>query len=198
MQQIRMKNRKDQILTVALAMLQQRGFDSFSYQDISKTLGITKASIHHHFPRKIDLGVALCESIKRWHDREYKRANAIQGSSLEKMDYYVNTALRKVCDIDMVCPLSSLHANIAILPEEMTRIIKQLDLEEINFIAALLQEGRDSGEFNFQGSVRAQAVLCVMIYKGALEYGRVHGNTIFQDAMQQLNTLLTSATGTDA
>lgn len=188
--QVRMKNRKDQILTVALSLLQKKGFDSFSYQDLSRELGITKASIHHHFPKKVDLGLALCESVKHWHDREYARARAIDGTSLQKMDYYINTALRKVCDIDMICPLSSLHADIGILPEEMTRVVKQLDQEEIEFIAELLQQGRDAGEFNFIGSVQAQAMLCVMIYKGALEYARVHGNDIFHDAMQQLNTLL--------
>ena len=188
--QVRMKNRKDQIITLALELLQTKGFDSFSYQDLSRELGITKASIHHHFPKKVDLGVALCESIKRWHDREYAKARAIDGGALDKMNYYINTALRKVCGIDKICPLSSLHSDMATLPAEMTRVMKKLDVEELEFMAELLQEGRDSGEFNFKGSVEAQAVLCVMIYKGALQYSRIHGDQIYIDAMQQLNILL--------
>ncbi|MCG8611460.1 MAG: TetR/AcrR family transcriptional regulator, partial [Pseudomonadales bacterium] len=51
-----MKNRKQQIVELGLSLLQTRGFESFSYQDLARELGITKASIHHHFPKKADLG----------------------------------------------------------------------------------------------------------------------------------------------
>ncbi|HIE19064.1 TPA: TetR/AcrR family transcriptional regulator, partial [Candidatus Bathyarchaeota archaeon] len=35
------------------------GYGGFSYSDLSKALGITKASIHHHFPSKEELGLAV-------------------------------------------------------------------------------------------------------------------------------------------
>lgn len=188
--QVRMKNRKDQIITVALELLQTKGFDSFSYQDLSRELGITKASIHHHFPKKADLGVALCESIQRWHDREYAKARAIEGGALDKMNYYINTSLRNACGVNKICPVSSLQSDMASLPEAMTCVMKKLDKEEIDFMAELLQEGRDSGELHFEGSIQAQALVCVMVYKGALQYSRVHGDDLYRDAMRQLNTLL--------
>ena len=42
-------DRKEQIVDMASELLQTRSFNSFSYQDLSERLGITKASIHHHF-----------------------------------------------------------------------------------------------------------------------------------------------------
>lgn len=39
----------------------ERGFDAFSYADLAAAVGIRKASIHHHFPRKADLALALVE-----------------------------------------------------------------------------------------------------------------------------------------
>ena len=45
--------RKDQILEVATELVQTRGYSAFSYQDLSDRLGITKASLHHHFPRSL-------------------------------------------------------------------------------------------------------------------------------------------------
>ena len=54
-------DRKQQILEIGLELLQTRGYASFSYADLSERLGITKASIHHHFPSKEDLGVALAQ-----------------------------------------------------------------------------------------------------------------------------------------
>ena len=46
--------------------MQVRGFNGFSYADIASELGITKASLHYHFPGKAELGEAL---IERYADR---------------------------------------------------------------------------------------------------------------------------------
>ena len=54
------------ILDTAEALLQVRGYNGFSYADISTELGITKAALHYHFPGKADLGLAL---ITRYADR---------------------------------------------------------------------------------------------------------------------------------
>src|ERR1700682_630937 len=52
------------ILDVAEQLAQTRGYNGFSYADIAAPLGVTKASLHYHFPSKADLGCAL---IERYH-----------------------------------------------------------------------------------------------------------------------------------
>lgn len=52
---------KTHILDIAEKLAKQRGFDGFSYRDISKIIGIKTAGIHYHFPAKDDLAVALIE-----------------------------------------------------------------------------------------------------------------------------------------
>lgn len=47
-----MENRKSQIIQVAISLIKEYGYDSFSYKDLSETVGITKATLHHHFPKK--------------------------------------------------------------------------------------------------------------------------------------------------
>ena len=59
-------DRKEQIIDTATELLQTRSFSSFSYQDLSERLGITKASIHHHFRSKKDLGKAVAD---RYHEQ---------------------------------------------------------------------------------------------------------------------------------
>src|SRR3712207_7018673 len=46
---------RDRLLDVAQELVQRVGANAMSYQDLSKALGITKASIHYHFPTKADL-----------------------------------------------------------------------------------------------------------------------------------------------
>src|SRR6516162_2979326 len=47
------------VLDAAEALVQVRGFNGFSYNDIAAELQITKASLHYHFATKADLGEAL-------------------------------------------------------------------------------------------------------------------------------------------
>ena len=49
------------ILDVAERLIQTRGFNGFSYADVSAAVGITKASLHYHFPTKADLGLSLVQ-----------------------------------------------------------------------------------------------------------------------------------------
>jgi len=55
---------KTALLDSAERAARRRGFDGFSYADLAKDMGIRKASIHHHFPTKAALSVAL---MKRYY-----------------------------------------------------------------------------------------------------------------------------------
>src|ERR1700760_3906786 len=57
---------RTRILDVAERLVQTRGFNGFSYADVANELGVTKASLHYHFPGKAELGEAL---IARYTDR---------------------------------------------------------------------------------------------------------------------------------
>jgi len=56
----------ERILDIAERLVQTRGFNNFSYADIATELGVTKASLHYHFPGKAELGQAL---IIRYSER---------------------------------------------------------------------------------------------------------------------------------
>jgi len=52
---------KTTLLNSAERAARTRGFDGFSYADLAADVGITKASIHHHFASKAVLAVALMQ-----------------------------------------------------------------------------------------------------------------------------------------
>ena len=66
------KDTREDILKIASALLQTRGFSAFSYWHIAETLKVKPAAIHYHFATKADLGVALIERFRaryrRWMD----------------------------------------------------------------------------------------------------------------------------------
>ena len=42
----------DSLIELTDTLIQQNGYQGFSYADLAKTLGIRKASIHYHFQTK--------------------------------------------------------------------------------------------------------------------------------------------------
>jgi TetR/AcrR family transcriptional repressor of nem operon len=54
------------ILDVAEQLAQTRGYNGFSYADVAAHLGVTKASLHYHFPPKAELGCALISRYRAW------------------------------------------------------------------------------------------------------------------------------------
>src|ERR1043165_7567954 len=74
------KDTRTAIMDAAQELIQRRGANAMSYQDISEAVGIRKASIHHHFPTKDDLIAAV---IERHADYAYGLMDEMFASKLD-------------------------------------------------------------------------------------------------------------------
>ena len=54
-------NQRNNILDVAERRMRMSGYNAVSFRDIAGEIGIKSASLHYHFPKKADLGLALVE-----------------------------------------------------------------------------------------------------------------------------------------
>ena len=71
-------NTRDHLVDLGEAAMRQNGYGGFSYAHLAKLAGIRKASIHHHFPAKADLGLAV---LDRYADRLITALNDIKATS---------------------------------------------------------------------------------------------------------------------
>jgi len=77
------------ILDTAEELAQTCGFNGFSYADIAERLGVTRASLHYHFPTKAELGRAL---IARYRERFVGKMEAIDRGGVKassRLKHYV-------------------------------------------------------------------------------------------------------------
>ncbi|MEO5888070.1 MAG: helix-turn-helix domain-containing protein, partial [Anaerolineales bacterium] len=63
---VRGTNTQRAILDLAESLLQDRGFNGFSYAHIASELNVENAAIHYHFRTKEALA---CAVVKRYRDR---------------------------------------------------------------------------------------------------------------------------------
>src|ERR1051326_5309076 len=79
----------DRILDVAERLVQTRGFNGFSYADIAVEVGITKASLHYHFPTKADLGRALVLRYTAAFQAALADIRATDGNAFAQLERYI-------------------------------------------------------------------------------------------------------------
>ena len=179
-------DRKDQILRVASELLQTRSFTSFSYQDLSDRLGITKASIHHHFPTKEDLLAALTERYRARQREKFAEADAKHPTPWGKLEAFLEAMTSIMHSGNKICPLGSLHSELNVLPDSTRNELKALFEFPKRWLASVLEEGRASGDMVFEGAASDRAVLILAAIQGALQIARAQGPKEFTAVVKQI------------
>jgi len=167
---------KTRILDVAQDLIQRRGSNAMSYQDISDVVGIRKASIHTHFPKKDDLLVAL---LDRYNDRFLRVVEGILASSDTP-----EVKLQRYCELfettlhngeNKVCMCAMLGAEVASLNHQFSDRLRDFYQANEAYLVLLLNAGRQDGSFRFNGDVQAMASLIFGLLEGGMLVARAQG-----------------------
>ncbi len=176
----------DRILDVAERLVQTRGFNGFSYADIAGPLGVTKASLHYHFPSKAELGRRL---VERYHERFFAHLDAIDrgaedgGAKLERYAGIYVEVLRE----DRMCLCGMLAADFETLPDAMKARVRAFFDANERWLAGTLDRGRRRKELSFHGAPEEAASLLVSSLEGAMLIARSHGDAArFERVVQRL------------
>ena len=175
-----------QILDAAERLVQERGFNGFSYADVARELGVTKAALHYHFASKADLGDAL---IDRYAERFFGALGVVDddgSDALAKLRSYAKI-YADVFQADRMCLCGMLAADYATLPDPMrARVVRFFDDNEV-WLSRVLNEGREAGTLRFQGAARRVARTLIGGLEGAMLVARpYHDLKRFRDAAELL------------
>ena len=177
---------KKLILDIAEDLLLDRGYNGFSYKDISTSLNIKNASIHYHFPAKTDLGVAI---IRRATKRFERWAGYIDGKDLpysKKLDEFFLLFKRFVEQNQQICLGGALETDFKTLPEEMQEETRLFISGTLSWLENFLAQGRKKGDFNFPGTAKDQALLMIACVQGVIQIVRVTTPSSFDGAVKQI------------
>jgi TetR/AcrR family transcriptional regulator, transcriptional repressor for nem operon len=170
------------ILDIAERLVQHRGFNGFSYADISAELGITKASLHYHYAGKAQLGEAL---VVRYADRFAAALAEIDVRAVPSIG-----KLRAYCDIyrtvlaeRRMCLCGMLAAEYDTLPEAIRKAVIAFFDQNEAWLADLLERNSKTGDIRLVGSSRQAARSIIATLEGAVLVSRPYGDTVLLDSV---------------
>ncbi len=165
----------EHILDVAQRLAQTRGFNGFSYAHIAAEVGITKASLHYHFPSKADLGRALVARYAKTFQGAVAEIAATDDDAPERLRRYVRI-YRQVLGADRMCLCGMFAAEYATLPEPVQEELRLFFDENERWLVGLLEDGRRRGTLKFDGSARDVAGLLTGALEGSMLLARSYGD----------------------
>ena len=176
----------ERTLDVAERLLQVRGFNGFSYADIAAELGVTKASLHYHFPTKAELGDAL---IARYSSRFADALGTIDRDTTnprDKLDAYVNI-YSEVLRGDRMCLCGMLAAEYETLPHSMAEAITQFFRENEAWLTRVVAQGQADGSLSNRVTPSDASQMLLSGLEGAMLIARTLGGLPrFQSSARRL------------
>lgn len=180
------ENQRQSILQVAEKLLKEKGYNGWSYQDISVAIGIKKASIHYYFPRKEDLGCALIEYYGEKSLAYLTQATRDLTTTKEKLWVFIELYGGVLKDPYAYCLCGMLAADLVTLPEKMQDTLKKSFVEQQGWVAQVLREGQTVE------SPEIEAAMIVGCLQGMLLMARLETNPskVFFDSATRFLTVI--------
>jgi TetR/AcrR family transcriptional repressor of nem operon len=184
---------KTRILDVAQDLIQRLGVNGMSYKDISDEIGIRKASVHTHFPKKDDLLVTL---LDRYNDLFLSVVDSIVASEESP-----EVKLRRYCGLyeatlssgeqDKACLYAMVGAELVSLNHPLVERVQAFYRNNEARLVDILTEGQQMGDFRFVGDPKVLAALMFSVLEGGMLVARVQGGAHqFRNVVEQLLTMV--------
>ena len=170
-------NTADEILACARTLIAAGGYNGFSYADIAAVVGIRKASIHHHYPSKVDLVKALVVNHRISTEQGLTNLEHAFSDPLEQLSAYVRYWEKCITDLSApFCICALLAGQLPVLPEEVALEVRSYFALLSRWMNATLAHGSQQGTISLNDTPEVEAELFIATVHGAMLSARAYGN----------------------
>ncbi len=185
----------EKILDTAQSLIVAGGYNGFSYADISAAIGIRKASIHHHFPTKVELVSVLVDRYRQQAEAGLNSLREQFSSPTEQLHSYVNFWQTCIRDVSLpFCVCAMLACEMQMLPAEVASRVRAHFNSLAQWLTSVLEAGTRANLFHLVKQPEEEAQILMASVHGAMLSARALGDPeLFATIVSpQIARLLTS------
>ena len=173
---------RDELLDSAQALIRERGTSGFSFRDLAAEVGISSASLHHHFPTKGD----LCTAVVQRHRDAWNRRLAALGAEIEDWPRRWRTLAAKFAsksrDGHLLAILTADFANLSPLCQNEVQLLHS---NLTGWLARFITEAKKRDELPQETDAEAMAHALLSILQGCLLMARLGTPGVVAGALRQ-------------
>lgn len=129
------------IVDVAQDLIQEVGYNGFSFEHISQAVGMRKASIHHHFGSKADLGVAVVQRYSHRFEESLKQILISLPTAPERLQAYADLFEKASHHSKYICVCGMLGAETNSLDAAVNAEVQAFFQQNLAWLSDVIQEG---------------------------------------------------------
>ncbi len=172
-----MSDKRIEILDLAEKLIRTKGYNAFSYKDVSGPLQIKNAAVHYHFQKKSDLGEEIILRTRKKFQKKYEEWG--QKSPSEKLNNFI-ALYEQNQSFNLVCLVGALGSSYESLPENMQISLTEMSKEIRIWMKEILSEGLTKNEFSFNEKPNEKADLIIASLLSSLILDKVTQDNIFK------------------
>ena len=155
---------REKILELGENLIRTRGYNAFSYQDISSELGIKNAAVHYYFPSKENLGTSIVKTNIQRFEEMMDNIHSRNFDEWQQIETFVKIYVRSHRE-QKKCLVGALSPDFNTLNETTKAELRRMIELILGWLTQLLSSGRDKMLFHFseEPSSRALAIFSSLV-----------------------------------
>jgi TetR/AcrR family transcriptional regulator, transcriptional repressor for nem operon len=160
------------VVDAAEGLVQDRGYNGFSYDDVAKLVGIKKPSIHHHFATKADLVATVAQRYTHKFRESLLNIEGRHAQAAVRLTAYADLFERTFLQDRRLCVCGMLGADGETLPQSVNQEVQRFFEINQQWLTEILSQGQADGTLRSSATATtlAEAYLCAL--EGAMVVGR--------------------------
>lgn len=158
---------REKLLILAEEAVRARGFGATSYGELARAAGIRKASVHHHFPAKADLGRALVERHAQRLGEELAAISSGARTGADVLRALAAAFRAPLAESESLSLLTVLAAERASLPQPMQEALRDAVRRLAGCLEDAFRRGRQDRSIAVPGEPAVEALAALAQLQGA-------------------------------
>jgi TetR/AcrR family transcriptional regulator, transcriptional repressor for nem operon len=131
---------RERAVAVATRLMQERGYNGFSFQDVATAIGTSHVAVHHHFPTKGDLGAAAMAAYRATFAEALAAIDARRTPPHASLTAYANLFQATLADGRRLCLCGMLTAEFTSLPASVRPHVRGFYDDNESWLAQVLAQ----------------------------------------------------------
>ena len=162
---------REEILNAAEEIVQDKGLDALSFQQLATAVGLGKASVFHHFRNKDALASALIERCRSKYGAQYSEIADREKPALKRLRK-IAKSFDKGLQENRLCLLAAMGSSFTQYSENTQFELSDTAQAAIRTFTKIFEDGKKSGELIYAGTAVAAATAYFALLQGLQQVAR--------------------------
>lgn len=183
--QLYMSVTREKIIELGENLIRTKGYNAFSYQDISSELGIKNAAVHYYFPTKENLGTSVVKTNIQRFEEMVDNMHSRNFDEMQQLETFIKIYVKSHRE-QKKCIVGSLGPDYNTLSETTKKELKRMVEIILKWLTTILEEGKAKDIFVFKDEAESKAFIIFSSLVASLQLSNVMERVDYKNFHQSI------------